>query len=114
VWSKKSHDLILSGKILITYIFGKTNHVRKFVLKKIQDPDFGENNSQDKWLLPCPLSIINFSLNWCTVFFIIILKKNPIGDKKLEIFFTLIEVLLRFRIACHLLTEEEKNMCNRV
>jgi hypothetical protein len=68
VWSKKSHDLILSGKILITYIFGKTNHVRKFVLKKIQDPDFGENNSQDKWLLPCPLSIINFSLNWCTSF----------------------------------------------
>jgi hypothetical protein len=37
-------------------------------LKKIQDADFGENNSQDKWLLPCPLPIINFSLNWCTSF----------------------------------------------
>ena len=69
MWSKKSHDLIISGKILIFYIFGEKNRARAQVrLAKIQDPDFGENNSQDKWLLPCPLPIINFSLNWCTSF----------------------------------------------
>jgi hypothetical protein len=39
------------------YFWGKKSRAQ-VRLKKIEDADFGENNSQDKWLLPCPLPIV--------------------------------------------------------
>jgi hypothetical protein len=55
VWSKKNlgSDNITKNVNLLIFL---ENKLRAQVhLKKIQNPNFGKNNSQDKWLLPCPI-----------------------------------------------------------